>query len=210
MPFKEAVIPLLDELDPSAAGIESVNTIVNTDGFLRGFNTDYTAVLSRLRASGVSGSAEFALRGSGGMAKAVACALRDAGFRSGRIVARNEPAGAALAARYGFRWRPDFPPGAAATVLINATPVGMAGGPEAGELAFPREAVEAAELVFDVVASPPDTPLIRLARAVGRKTIAGPEISVLQAVEQFALYTGQRPEPELVERAAAFAASAAA
>lgn len=204
MPFKEACIEYLDELAPSAKGIMSVNTIVNTDGFLKAYNTDYTAVFSLLQSRRVPTDLRFALRGSGGMAKAVACALRDAGFTEGVIVARNEATGSALAQQYGFDWQPDLGsenPG----LLINVTPIGMSGAPEGDQLAFPEQAVRQAEYIFDVVALPAETPLIRLANALAKPTISGAEVIVLQAVEQFVLYTGQRPEPNLVERAAAFA-----
>ncbi len=204
MPFKEACIEYLDELDPSAKGILSVNTIVNTDGFLKAYNTDYLAVLSLLRSREVPTNLTFALRGSGGMAKAVACALRDAGFASGTIVARNEAAGSALAEQYGFAWQPEFA-GETPGLLINVTPIGMAGAAEADQLAFPEAAVRAAGFVFDVVALPAETPLIRLAASLQKPTISGAEVIVLQAVEQFVLYTGHRPDPELIERAAAFA-----
>ena len=204
MPFKEAVIEFIDELAPSAQGIMSVNTIVNSGGLLRAFNTDYVAVLSLLQSRKVPTSLPFTVRGSGGMAKAVVCALKDAGFKQGVIVARNRAAGTALAEHYGFAWRPELgveEPG----LLINVTPIGMAGAPESNQLAFPKEAVAAAEFIFDVVALPAETPLIRLATSLRKPTISGAEVIVLQAVEQFVLYTGQRPEPELVERAAAFA-----
>ena len=204
MPFKEACIEYLDELDPSAKGLMSVNTIVNTDGFLKGFNTDYMAVFALLKSRGVPAHLTFGLRGSGGMAKAVACALRDAGFEEGTIVARNEPAGTALASQYGFAWKPELAeekPG----LLINVTPIGMAGAAEASQLAFSEETVRAAAFVFDVVALPAETPLIRLAGSLGKKTISGAEVIALQAVEQFVFYTGHRPAPELIEHAAAFA-----
>jgi shikimate dehydrogenase len=204
MPFKEACIPLLDELDPSARGIMSVNTIVNTDGFLKAYNTDYIAVFSLLKSHAVPTHLSFALRGSGGMAKAVACALRDAGFTCGTIVARNEATGTALAQQYGYAWQPDLPaepPG----LLINVTPIGMAGAPEATTLAFPDPAIRAAACVFDVVALPAETPLITLARSLQKPVITGAEVIALQAVEQFVLYTGVRPEAELIERAATFA-----
>jgi len=204
MPFKEACIEFLDELDPSARGIMSVNTIVNTAGHLKAYNTDYTAVYSLLKSRGVPAQLKFALRGSGGMAKAVACALRDAGLSSGVIVARNEATGAALAHQYGFTWRPELPD-EKIDLLINVTPIGMEGGAEAGTLAFPEDMVRKAEVVFDVVALPVETPLIRLADSLGKKTISGADVIVLQAVEQFVLYTGQRPGAELIERAAAFA-----
>ena len=167
MPFKEACIPLLDELDPSAAVIGSVNTIVNTAGHLKGYNTDYLAVASLLASHAVPSGSRVALRGSGGMAKAVASALRDAGFGSGVIVARNEAAGRALAQGVGYGWQPD-PSGVQAELLVNVTPIGMAGGPEANELAFPPDLIAAAHTVFDVVALPVETPLILEARRQGK------------------------------------------
>ena len=206
MPFKEACIEYLDELDASAKGIMSVNTIVNTDGYLKAYNTDYTAVSELLGSSGIPSNVDFALRGSGGMAKAVACALRDAGFTNGLIVARNEAAGTALAQQYGFQWKKELTnerPG----LLINVTPVGMAGGAESDQLAFSEELVRSAQFVFDVVALPPETPLIRLATSLGKKTITGAQVIALQALEQFVLYTDVRPDTDLIEKAATFARS---
>jgi shikimate dehydrogenase len=204
MPFKEAVIPLVDEMTPSAAAIQSVNTIVNDDGWLRAYNTDYAAVRSLLDSHGVARDASYAVLGSGGMAKAVATAIRDAGFSRGAIVARNQAAGKALADAVGVAWRPTIG-GLRPELIVNVTPIGMEGGPEANELAFPREVVEAASTVFDVVALPIETPLVRLGRELGKKLIHGGEVMTLQAVEQFVLYTGLRPEPDLIARAQAFA-----
>ncbi|MCY1360356.1 Shikimate dehydrogenase-like protein [compost metagenome] len=204
MPFKEACIPLLDELDASASAIQSVNTIVADKGRLKGYNTDYSAVASLLDSHGVPKGIRFALRGSGGMAKAVASALRDSGFRHGTIIARNPETGPALARGCGYQWLPE-PVGTAPRMLVNVTPLGMEGGPDADTLAFSREQVEAADWVFDVVALPVETPLILLARELGKPVITGAEVIVLQAVEQFVLYTGVRPEAELIDRAAAFA-----
>jgi shikimate dehydrogenase len=206
MPFKEACIEYLDELDRSAKRIMSVNTIVNTDGYLKAYNTDYTAVSKLIRSSGIPSSAGFALLGSGGMAKAVACALRDAGFSNGLIVARNEATGPALAHQYDLRWKRELT-GEKPELLINVTPVGMAGGAEADQLPFSEELVRSAQFVFDVVALPAETPLIRLASSSGKITTTGAEVSVLQAVEQFVVYTGVRPDPELIEKAASFARS---
>jgi len=206
MPFKEVCIQYLDELDTSAKGIMSVNTIVNTDGYLKAYNTDYTAVAELIRSSGIPAGADFALRGSGGMAKAVACALRDAGVANGLILARNEATGTALAQQYGFQWQKEIAD-ARPALLINVTPIGMAGGPEADQLAFTQELVHSAQFVFDVVALPAKTPLIRLANSLGKKTITGAEVIALQAVEQFVHYTGIRPNTDQIARAAAFARS---
>lgn len=206
MPFKEAVIPLLDGLEASARAIDSVNTIVNDDGVLTGYNTDYVAVRALVEQR-MARPMPFVLRGSGGMAKAVAAALRDAGFTQGTIVARNPVSGPALARAYGFAWAPELP-ATGAPLLVNVTPLGME-GPQADELAFPQEQIEAATMAFDVVAQPAQTPFIAAAQAAGKPVISGAEVIVLQAVEQFALYTGIRPDDEAVALAATFAHGAA-
>ncbi len=82
MPFKEEVIALVDELDPSAKAINSVNTIVNDDGYLKAYNTDYIAIATLLEQYQVNKDLVFVLKGSGGMAKAVACALKRCRFHS--------------------------------------------------------------------------------------------------------------------------------
>ncbi|WP_116132780.1 shikimate 5-dehydrogenase [Tropicimonas sp. IMCC34043] len=208
MPFKEACIPLVDELMPSAAAIQSVNTIVNDDGVLRAYNTDYTAVETLIAQYRLNPDMRLVLRGSGGMAKAVASAFRDAGFRNGTIVARNAVAGPELARISGFDWRAEAG-GLDADLLVNVTPIGMAGGEDADALAFTEAAVDRAEAVFDVVALPPETPLVRMARAKGKVVIAGDEVIALQAVAQFELYTGVRPTDDQFRRAREFAAQPA-
>lgn len=202
MPFKEAVIPLIDGLEESARVIDSVNTIVNDEGVLTGYNTDYAAVRDLLERR-IAKSLPFLLRGSGGMAKAVAAALRDAGFVDGTIVARNEAAGRALAEQYGYGWRVDLPD-AGAPLLINVTPLGME-GPDSEALAFPPEYIAACDTAFDVVALPVETPFVRAARAAGKAIISGGEVVVLQAIEQFVLYTGVRPSAGQVREATLFA-----
>lgn len=203
MPFKEAVIPLVDRMAGSAAAIDSVNTIVNDGGVLTAYNTDYGAVAELMGGSGIDPGTPFLLRGSGGMAKAVVAALRDSGFRDGRIAARNAAAGRALAERYGFRWSPDIGE-QGAPFLINVTPIGME-GPHATELAFPEEMIRRAEAVMDVVALPSETPLTRLAEQLGKICITGDRILVLQGLQQFILYTGITPGPDQVAEAARFA-----
>nr|WP_255674631.1 shikimate 5-dehydrogenase [Deinococcus sp. 6GRE01] len=205
MPFKEAVIPLLDELDPSAAAIGSVNTIVNTGGHLKAFNTDYTAIQLLIERHALNRGARVVLRGSGGMGKAVASALRDAGFTRGVIVARNEEAGRELAGRCGWDWQPTTPEIQDGDLLVNVTPLGMAGGADEHTLAFTPEEIARAGTVFDVVALPSETPLIVEAQRQGRPVITGLEVVALQALEQFVLYTGVRPTDEQVRSAVEFA-----
>jgi shikimate dehydrogenase len=203
MPYKEDVIALVDEMDPSAKAIDSVNTIVNTAGHLKAYNTDYTAIEQLLKSNAVPAGYSVLVQGAGGMAKATVAALRDAGFTDVTVIARNEKTGRPLAEQYGFQWRAALD-GGTADLIINVTPIGMAGGPESDALSFPQDAIEAAKVVFDVVALPAETPLIRAARRAGTPVITGAEVATIQALEQFVLYTGVRPSPEQVRAAEEF------
>ncbi|MBS7833450.1 shikimate 5-dehydrogenase [Wohlfahrtiimonas chitiniclastica] len=209
MPFKEAVIELVDELDQSAAAIESVNTIVNTDGHLTAYNTDYIAVANLLQDYAIDPATPFLLKGSGGMAKAVAGALYDQGFKHGTIIARNAVKGKALADLYGYEWMDDeeIIASTEGMMLINVTPLGMQGGKEADALAFSPIHIETAETIFDVVALPVETPMIQLARTLNKTIISGADVAVIQALEQFVLYTGVRPSIDLIKEASNFARS---
>jgi shikimate dehydrogenase len=205
MPHKESVIPFMDEMDISAAAIDAVNTIVNTDGYLKAYNTDYQAVIDAISAHQIEPSASVLLRGSGGMAKAVVAAFKNSGFTKLTIISRNESTGRALADKYGFTWisesELELLPGA--EVLVNVTPIGMSGGNE-GQLSFPEAAVLAAEVIFEVIAMPVETPLIGLARKHGKEVITGAEIMATQAAIQFELYTGVKLSEDQVRRASEF------
>ncbi len=162
------------------------------------------AVKSLIDSHQLDTHASVMIQGSGGMGKAVIAAFRDAGFRDVVIAARNRDSGLALAKQYGFQWQPQ-PEGIRADILVNVTPLGMAGGTQSDALAFSQSMVGQAQVVFDVVALPSQTPLIRLAQRLDKQIISGAEVIALQAVEQFALYTGVRPDADLVNEAAAFA-----
>lgn len=204
MPFKEDVIELVDVMHGSASAIESVNTIVNEGGVLHAYNTDYQAVANLLATHSVSSDFSVTVAGSGGMAKAVVAALRDSGFARGTVVARNASTGPALAEAYGYEWSSEA---VKADLLVNVTPVGMAGGSDAESTPFTDEQIGAAQAVFDVVAMPSETPLIVAARAANKPVITGAEVIALQAAEQFVLYTGVRPSDEQIARASEFARS---
>jgi shikimate dehydrogenase len=141
------------------------------------------------------------------MAKAVVAAFRDAGFGDVIVLARNATAGPALADKYGYRWLQADPPPAEA-IIVNVTPLGM-NGADADALAFSPGQIEAARAVFDVVAFPAETPLIRAARAAGKPVITGAEVIALQAARQFELYTGVSITADQVERASAFSRESA-
>jgi shikimate dehydrogenase len=206
MPFKEAIIEFVDVMAPSALAIESVNTVVNDDGVLTASNTDFEAVLRLLGERGIDHSLTVLLRGSGGMAKAVAAAFKQAGFSSVTIQARNAAAGQALANKLGFDFVADEALAVKAQnfdILVNVTPIGMTGANES-ELAFAPELIEQAQVIFDVVAFPSETPLIVAARTAGKTVITGAEVVALQAALQFEAYTGVALTADQVSRATAF------
>jgi shikimate dehydrogenase len=204
MPFKQDVLTLVDHVEPSAQAIRAVNTIVNDAGSLTASNTDYLAV-QQLIADRIDPDGEVIIQGSGGMASAVATAFRDNGFEVGTIVARNRVAGRELADRLGYSWRSETGD-VRVSVIVNATPLGMA-GPHESRLAFDDVSIAHAETVFDVVAAPAETPLVMRARAAGKSVITGADVIALQAAAQFERYTGVRPTPEQVAEASAFSRS---
>ena len=209
MPFKEAIIPMVDVMAPSALAIESVNTVVNDNGVLTASNTDFEAVLQLLRERRVATDQTVLVRGSGGMAKAVVAAFKAAGFDKLTLVARNREAGSALASKYGFAHQIDeelAASGATFDVIVNVTPVGMAGENQS-ELSFDESLISAATTVFDVVAFPAETPLIKAAIAAGKTVITGAEVIALQAALQFATYTGVTLTADQVRRASEFSRS---
>ncbi|MGN8049237.1 shikimate 5-dehydrogenase [Curtobacterium sp. 22159] len=203
MPFKEAIIPLVDVVEDSAAAIESINTVVNDDGVLTASNTDYEAVASLLATHAVDPAATVVLRGSGGMAKAVTAAFRGAGFDHLTVVARNERTGSALASQYGYQWVAEEHEAPESDVVVNVTPLGMRGD-EQDTLAFDQDRIRAASTVFDVVAFPSETPLVRAGRAAGKQVITGAEVIALQAARQFERYTGVALTDDQVRRASEF------
>lgn len=204
MPYKEECIQYLDELDVSAGSIKSVNTIVNTDGYLKAYNTDYIAIEKLLKENNVDPSISFVVRGNGGMAKAMLGALHNNGFKHGTVMTRRKEEGIKLASLYGYKHVLDSE-SMEARLLINATPIGMEGGKEAHSLSFSPDMIKKASIIFDVVALPVETPLIKEAMNQDKAVISGADVAVIQSLEQFVLYTGVRPTVEIVKEASDFA-----
>lgn len=187
MPFKEKVVPLLDELAPAAARIRAVNTIVNTSGHLIGHNTDVSGARRCLEALCVGPQTRATLLGGGGVAKAIVDALCDAGVLSINIYARDAARASAMVPR-GARVREwDERLTSRGDLLVNATPIGM----DADDAAPVDPSVVAAHgAVFDVVVSNRPTRLIEVATSAGCRTIDGFQMAFFQACDQFELYTG--------------------
>ena len=204
IPHKEAAVPLLDRLDEDAARIGAVNTILPADDGLLGANTDWIGAARALEEAlgePLAGKRASVI-GAGGSARAVLHGLRRSGAEA-TVFARDEARGAACAARFGAGCAPlDRLRGASADLLVNATPVGMAGGPAEGQSPASAEVVAAHEVVFDLVFHPRRTPLLELAAAAGKREVSGLRMLVLQGAAAFTRWTG-RPAPLAVMARAA-------
>jgi len=185
IPFKQDVMKYLDEIDEHAAReIGAVNTVVFSCGSAIGYNTDWIGVRKPLISlKGVTA----VLLGAGGAALGAAYALNDLDMKV-TILNRTPKNAEILAEKYGFHWgtldelgkiKPDL--------VVNTTPLGM--HPD-DHSPLSDDQLNREMTVFDLVYTPPETPLIQQARRIGCRTITGTEMFVEQAREQFYLYFG--------------------
>lgn len=197
MPFKLEVVPLCDAVDPIAARIGAVNTIVNDDGLLTGHNTDAEGAVRALEEAGAElVGAKCLVLGAGGAARAVAHGL--VGRGAAVVLANRTDARAAELARdvgssatwvpWAERARCD------ATVIVNASSAGMEVGVEPARPPLEASDLRPGQLVMDIVYKPIETELVRLAQAAGARAVHGGRMLLHQAARQFELYTG-RPAP---------------
>jgi len=200
IPHKEAVIPLLDGIDPLAARIGAVNTlIIKEDGTIEGRNTDAFGFLENVRRGAPDwnpSQGPAVVIGAGGAARAVIAALTDAGVGELRLVNRSRERAERLAQDLGgpivvgdWDRRAALLDGAA--LLVNTTSLGMAGQPP---LDLDLAALPVSAVVTDIVYVPLETPLLATARQRGNRTVDGLGMLLWQAVPGFSAWFGQQPE----------------
>ena len=199
VPHKETAARLMDALDPLAARVGAVNTVVNKNGLLMGHNTDVTGFASALesvRDKGVEGADCF-VAGAGGAARAVVAALVEG--RAGRIavfnrtIPRAERVCAMVEEWGGPRCQVVDPSDvveavAAADIVVNATSVGL--DPSVKESAVPVDILDSHHVVVDLVYGPRSTYLVAEAKERGAVAIDGREMLLMQAAASFELWTG--------------------
>ncbi len=216
IPHKEAVVALLDEVDDLARRVGAVNTIVNRDGRLHGHNTDVGGFLRALREDGGldPAGARVLVAGAGGAARAVAVALIEA--EAGSVTFINPPFPLATklvedlsphAGRTSLHALPDvyaswMSAAMGCRLLINCTPVGMAGTKEEKESPVANEVIPPDALVFDLVYHPAKTPLMAAAEQRGAKILGGLPMLVYQGAESFRLWTGRDAPLDVMLKAA--------
>lgn len=208
MPHKQAIMPLLDTIDPEAARIGAVNTVVRgADGWLTGYNTDAQGFLEPIRPLLAQRHLYRMARilGAGGAARAIVSALAGQGFTL--VLAARDPAKARALidelAPGGEHHAVDLAHFAPETdfafddrqglldLIVNASPLGMAGQPP---LAFDFSHAPPGSVVYDIVTHPLDTPLLVEARERGFPTIDGLAMLIGQAAIAFEKFFGQ-PAP---------------
>ena len=183
IPYKEEVMPFLDYISDEAKNIGAVNTVVNKDGKLCGYNTDYFGFHSTLKIANIDVKGKRAvILGSGGASKAIREVLLDDEAKEVYIVSRYPQYSSEnskdkrvklinydeLAKVNGY-------------LLVNSTPVGMY--PKVGVSAVGDEIIEKFQAVVDIVYNPTETEILRRARSLGKISIGGLYMLVGQAVK---------------------------
>lgn len=208
IPHKEAALALMDRLDPMAARIGAVNTVVVAgDGSLEGRNTDAYGFIEQLREARPqyrAAAGPAVVLGAGGAARAVVAALIGAGAPEIRLVNRTRRRAEALAAAFGGAievtdWARRAEALAGAALLVNATSLGMSGQ---APLEIDLGALATSAVVYDIVYVPLETPLLGAARARGNATVDGLGMLLHQARPGFAAWFGIEPEVTAELRAA--------
>lgn len=198
MPFKESVMKYLDGIDESARLIGAVNTIVNDDGYLIGYNTDTMGAKKIFESIDLGLLKSILILGAGGVSRAILFSLKQLGVTSVRVANRNvkkiDNLNEIIACQ-PIAWsdRQLYP----VDLIINATPLGMK---KDDEMPVNPTFLEKSRFVMDVVVTPHETQLIRHARNMQKNVIPGYVMSLEQTMAQFTLYTKQPAPREIMQR----------
>jgi 3-dehydroquinate dehydratase / shikimate dehydrogenase len=193
MPLKQEIMAHLEKTDPLSAKIGACNTVLRAqDGKLYGFNTDVAGIVGPLEKRMSLRGAKALVLGAGGAARAAVFGLGDKGAEV-FILNRTAETAQKLAKQSGSKTiKKEALAKTPFDVIINATPIGMAG--QKGAQLLEGKDLNT-KLVFDLVYNPVETPLLRLARQQSIPIITGVEMFVHQGARQFEIWTG-KPAPE--------------
>ncbi len=191
MPYKQEILSELENTDPLTRQIGACNTVVRAaDGKLYGFNTDVAGIIVPLEQRMSLAGVRVLIVGAGGVARAAAFGLKSKGaevFLTNRTAEKGQTL--ARQAKVKYMKRPEVAK-QQFDVMINATPVGMGNTKQS-----PLEEKELnTKYVFDLVYSPAETRLVKMARAKNIQVIPGLEMFVQQGARQFEIWTG-KPSP---------------
>jgi len=213
IPHKVSVIPYLDKLDPLAKKIGAVNTIVNNNKVLTGYNTDASGFLQALLDKGVEPAGKnVAILGAGGVSRAISFSLADRGANLAILNRKLELDWAEkLAKEISDAFKKEVPAlelnennltanMEKTDILVNATSVGMT--PNNNETPVPVRLLRPGLVIFDAVYNPIQTRLRREAETAGAETISGIDMLVWQGALAFEKWTGLKAPVELMKKEA--------
>ena len=200
MPHKIKVIKYLDKIDSKAKEIGAVNTVVNENGILKGYNTDWLGALIPLKRRTSLKGKKVGIIGAGGVARAIiyGVAKEKANIKIFNVrIKEAKP----LAKKYNCSLTDfknlselkDF------DVIINCTPLGMK--PYENKSALPANVFQKKQIVMDVVYSPYETKMLKQAKSKGAKIIRGYEMFLHQGIAQFKYHTGREAPEKVMEKA---------
>ncbi len=197
VPHKETIINYLDEIDEVAKQIGAVNTVINNNGVLKGYNTDWKGGINALlKLTSLKGK-KVALLGSGGTAHAIAYGLSKKNCKVS-IYSRNIDKALDIAKQYKYEPYPWEIRGEAcdADIIINTTSIGR----DDNESPLIGIGINKNHVVFDVNYKSGGTQLLKLAKSKNAAVIGGLEMLLQQGMLQFELYTGLKaPEKAMKE-----------
>ncbi len=196
MPFKEEIIPLLDNINDDVETIGACNTVVIEEGETTGYNTDWRGAINALKETAELDVEKAEIIGAGGVARAIAYGLKQHGIEV-YISARSEDQRKELAEDLNLAGETnlDNQGDAGAELVVNATPVA-----EQPDSPVNLEKHENGQWLLDVVFTDIQTDIIRDAEERGWKSTKGWRMLLHQALKQFELYTGEEPPTEEMGR----------
>jgi shikimate dehydrogenase len=198
IPHKSSIIPLLDEVDLLAKDIGAVNTIVNKDGKLIGYNTDAAGALMALEDVVQVAGKSCVIVGAGGAARAIGYILKKHNVTL-TIANRSEERGKTLSKSLDSEYiKPEQFEDVDVDILINTTPAGMT--PNTDSCPVPEKALRQSMTVMDIIYNPRRTKLLNIASEKGCKVIDGLGMFIYQGAEQFRLWTGEEAPVELMKK----------
>ena len=187
IPYKESVMQYLDEIDSVAKSIGAVNTVINKNGVLFGYNTDYYGLLKTVERLKVNVKGEVvAVLGSGGASKCAKVVFENLGAKKVLIVSRNGQVNYQNLSR-----EKDI------SILVNASPVGMK--PNAGECLVDLNQLPLLKCVIDLVYNPKITELLFRAKSKNIDCVNGLPMLVYQAISAHQLWSGEKVQEEMAE-----------
>lgn len=219
LPYKEKVLPFLAEVEDFARIVGAVNTVVNRDGRLVGYNTDVLGFLRSLgEASFKPEGKEVVILGAGGAARAVGFALVREAVARLTVVNRTQERAEQLVAALGdyaksrgqtteviaIRWQESELQKVVkrCQLIVNCTTLGMKHSLQEGQSPLTKEMISEDALVYDLVYNPRETPLLKIAQSAGARTVDGLPMLIYQGAIAFEYWTGLKPPLELMFKVA--------